>query len=244
MTEAGKLIRLYPVPFRMVSDEQKFKKWQWITARVGRSNDDRRHESHRIFVDTIELGEVISSENAWALRRPWLEKLPMFEDFDTLEAARQQPNGPSLALLKPAKVLGLDIKALTQPDWTDEEKIKLLQLQNQGNLFEETDRDLRLLRKLPHDFHYRYECAAPAGPKTYRHKIVDWELGALYWNVQHRHGKAWEAPVRAKFEDELPTKDLMFLMGNIHRFQDQWLIVSLIYPPRPLPGEAAQKSLF
>ena len=73
MTEAGQFIRLYPVPFRMVSDERQFKKWQWITARVGRSNDDRRHESHRIFVDTIELGEVISSEKAWALRRPLLE---------------------------------------------------------------------------------------------------------------------------------------------------------------------------
>ena len=244
MTEAGKLIRLYPVPFRMVSDEQQFKKWQWITARVGRANDDKRHESHRIYVDTIELGEVISSERAWALRRPWLEKLPIFEDFDALEAARQQPNGPSLALLRPAKVLGLDIKALTQPDWTDEEKAKLLQLQNQGNLFEDTDRDLRLLRKLPQDFHYRYECSTPEGAKAYKHKIVDWELGALYWNVQRKHGKAWEAPVRAKFEDELPAKDLMFLMGNIHRFQDQWLIVSLIYPPKLLPGAVAQRSLF
>jgi hypothetical protein len=28
MTEDGKLIRLYPVPFRLVSDEQQFKKWQ------------------------------------------------------------------------------------------------------------------------------------------------------------------------------------------------------------------------
>lgn len=70
-------------------------------------------------------------------------------------------------------------------------------------------------------------------------------MGALYWNVQRKHGKAWEAPVRAKFEQELPGKDLMFLMGNIHRFQDQWLIVSLIYPPKPPPpDEVIQGSLF
>jgi hypothetical protein len=31
----------------------------------------------------------------------------------------------------------------------------------------------------------------------------------------------------------LPELDLMFLMGTIHRFPNQWLIVSLIYPPKP-----------
>ena len=53
MTEDGKLIRLYPVPFRLVSDEQQFKKWQWITARFEKARDDHRPESHRVFVDTI-----------------------------------------------------------------------------------------------------------------------------------------------------------------------------------------------
>jgi hypothetical protein len=36
----------------------------------------------------------------------------------------------------------------------------------------------------------------------------------------------------------------MFLMGTIHRFPDQWLIVSLIYPPKPTLQELAQRSLF
>jgi hypothetical protein len=36
----------------------------------------------------------------------------------------------------------------------------------------------------------------------------------------------------------------MFLMGTIHRFPNQWLIVSLIYPPK-LPTEPPrQGSLF
>lgn len=37
----------------------------------------------------------------------------------------------------------------------------------------------------------------------------------------------WEGPFRAKLENELPATDLMFLMGTMHRFPDQWLIVSL-----------------
>jgi hypothetical protein len=170
--------------------------------------------------------------------------MPLFEDFDALELARQQSGGPTLALLKPERVLALDITAAGNPDWTESEMAKLLQLQNQGHLFEETDRDLRLLRKLPYDFHYCYQCDTSAGPMQYRHKIVDWEVGALFWNVRSGHGQNWEAPFRAKIEQQLPSKDLMFLMGTIHRFPDQWLIVSLFYPPKLQPDAPIQESLF
>jgi hypothetical protein len=34
----------------------------------------------------------------------------------------------------------------------------------------------------------------------------------------------------------------MFLLGNQHRFQDQWLIISLIYPAKVTPP--AQQALF
>ncbi len=66
---------------------------------------------------------------------------------------------------------------------------------------------------------------------THRHKIADWEAGALYWRVLQETPDDWERRFRQKLEQELPSADLMFLMGTIHRFPDQWLIVSLIYPP-------------
>jgi hypothetical protein len=53
MEEDGKLIRLFPVPFRLVDDEKQFKKWQWIKARVEKASKDHRPESHKVFVDTI-----------------------------------------------------------------------------------------------------------------------------------------------------------------------------------------------
>ena len=42
MAEDGRLVRLFPVPFRLVEDDQQFKKWQWITARIRRAQDDVR----------------------------------------------------------------------------------------------------------------------------------------------------------------------------------------------------------
>ncbi len=120
----------------------------------------------------------------------------------------------------------------------------MLQLQKQGSLFDSTDAArIAALRKVPFDFHYRYRCNGPDGSSDYRHKVVDWEVGALFWNVRRSHGANWEAAFRAKLERELPAKDLLFLLGTIRRFPNQWLIASLLYPPKQQDGEPRQQSL-
>ena len=246
MAENGQLIRLFPVPFRMVSDEQQFKKWQWITVRVRKSNNDHRPESHRIYTDELDCSEQsLPTDNQWAARRPWLDQFPTFDNFATMEENRKQ-TGASLALVRPTRIVRLEITQARNPDWTKEERAKLIQEQMQGSLFGqiEAEKDMRELRKVPFDFHYVYTCDSAEGEIEERHKIVDWEAGALYWRCCVSHGKNWEVPFRAKLEQQLPGADLMFLMGTIHRFPDQWLIVSLIYPPKRTPGQLAQTSLF
>ena len=245
INQKGEMRRIYPVPFRTIRDEKQFKKWQWVEARVERSRNDNRPESYKIYVDTIKCDDKpLATSDGWRERRAWLDKIPQFESFDAAEQARQR-HGLTLVLVRPSRVIALEIRKTGSPIWTEEEKQKLLQLQNQGELFDETDsRTLRLLKKLPYDFHYRYECDAATGKSAHRHKIVDWEAGALFWNVRRRHGDHWEKPFRAKLEQDLPAKDLMFLLGTMHRFPDQWLIVSLIYPPpRPRLEEPRQQSL-
>ncbi len=140
MTEAGKLIRLYPVPFRLVSDDQQFKKWQWITARFEKARDDHRPESHRVFVDTIacDSDPLPAGKHGWPHRAELLAKLPLYSDFSQIEK-RRADGGATLALLKPARIIGLDIKMAESPTWTDEEKDKLLRLQQQGELFDEVE---------------------------------------------------------------------------------------------------------
>jgi len=231
---------LFPVPFRLIRDEQQFRKWQWVNARIEKAANDRRPESHKIYVDTIDCSEQpITTRNGWLDRRRALGGLPIFADFGALETARQNC-GTTLGLLRPAAILGLDITPTERPDWTDEERQKLVQNERQSGLFEEADaRNLSTLRKIPFSFHYRYSCSNGSQTTEYRHKIADWEAGALYWNCRRIHGDNWEAPFREKIETNLPKADLLFLMGTIHRFPDQWLIVSLLYPPkqsRPAQG--------
>jgi hypothetical protein len=241
MTADGGLIRLFPVPFRLIRDDQQFKKWQWISARIYKANDDRRPESHKIYVDTISLdGAPLSTKRNWAARRRELDKLRLFTDFTELDQAREA-EGLTLGLVRPHKILGLDITPVENAKWTEDELKKLVQHQQQAGLFDEEDaRAIQTLRKLPFAFHYRYECKIGDEMQIYRHKIADWEIGALYWNCLQRYGSDWERPLREKIEQKLPSADLMFLMGTIHRFPDQWLIVSLIYPPCALPSAKPQ----
>jgi hypothetical protein len=236
MTEDGRLIRLYPVPFRLLDEDAKFKKWQWIEADIAKASDDHRPESHRIRADTLQcIGEPISTRNEWADRRYWLQKIPGYQSFEDLDRDRVD-KGVTLGLLTCQRIESLQIKRARQPAWTEDELAKLSQAQ--GALFTEQDgRALRELRKVPYDFHYEYRPVAESAGDSQCHKIVDWEAGALFWNLQRSHPENWEAAFRQKLEQDLPSADLMLLLGTIHRFPDQWLIVSLIYPPhaRNLP---------
>jgi len=244
VSEDGLMRRLFPVPFRLLQDGQQFKKWQWIAARVKKTANDHRPESHRIYVDTIQRGTVIDTRAAWGQRRLWLNKTPSFADFALLEQARKV-SGTSLALLGPVQLVDLNIIPAKQPQWTDNERAKLIQAQMQEGLFSEDEAQSQIitLRKLPFDFYYQYLCITPEGAAQYRHKIVDWEVGALFWNCRKNYGSDWMVPFRAKLLQDMKHKELSFLMGNIHRFPHQWLIISLFYPPKPVPVEQPQLPL-
>ncbi|WP_039876619.1 hypothetical protein [Herbaspirillum frisingense] len=245
INQDGVMRRLYPVPFRMIEDGQQFKKWQWIDVIVEKANKDHRPESHKLYVDTISCGDLIETKREWVHRRKWLDKIPTFTSFDALEADRLS-SGLSLALLRPKQLLRLEVSKAKNQDWTDDEREKLAREQMQGNLFSEVEvkKEVKTLKKVPYDFHYWYLCDTPDGEKEFKNKIVDWEAGALYWNCVKSYRTDWETQFRKKLEEDFASKDLMFLMGNQHRFQDQWLIISLIYPPKQKTHELAQSSLF
>ncbi|GAB4059569.1 hypothetical protein [Uliginosibacterium sediminicola] len=246
INQDGAMRRLYPVPFRMIEQSQQFKKWQWIDVGVEKAPADHRPESHKIDIGSLRVEEEIAPKKEWAERRGWIDKIPSFNSFDELGKASLN-EGVSLALLRPKKVVRLEIKDARNKDWTDEEREKLMRAQMQGDLFSEAQakQQVRDLRKVPFDFYYAYLYDTPDGEIEHRHKVVDWEVGALFWKTYQDHGPlGWKDKFRAKLEGDLIGRDLMFLMGNQHRFQDQWLIISLFYPPKLRPMEVTQGSLF
>lgn len=248
LTEQGQFIRLFPLPFRLISDDQQFRKWQWIEARVEKARDDHRIESHKIFVDTIKVATepLVAGKKGWPLRMSLLHKAPLFSSYSKMEIARQE-KGVTLALLKPMRIAKLEVKHLKDAEWSTEELTKLTRWQQQDGLFDEAtaSKDVKLLEKLPFDVYYNCEFDVDGDVETKRIKLVDWEVGALYRNLRRQYGRdAWELPFRQKYEVDLPSRDLILMMGTVHRFPDQWLAVSVLAPPRPQLEVAGQESLF
>jgi hypothetical protein len=236
----GEMRRLFPVPYRLLEGTAQFKKWEWITARLTKPTKDHRPESHRLDADSISRsGDVIKTTGGnWSERLHWIEP-HIVENFAALET-RRLTSGQTLGFLRASRIVELRITPVKQTDWTEADKIEL----SQDGLFDTHEVKSRpRLRKLPFDFHHKYESAISTGVETNVHKLVDWEVGALYWNCFQDYGTRWEEKLRQKLETDFARKDLLFLMGTIHRFPDQWLIVGIVYPPRPPQVRAEQLGL-
>ena len=124
----GEMRRLFPVPFRLLEDDQQFSKWQWIDARVEKARGDHRPESFRIDVGTLACGEKVSTHAEWQPRREWIRRIPQFEAFSELENWSGATKG-SLALLKPRELTGLSIVPARKTAWSEEEILKLTRAQ-------------------------------------------------------------------------------------------------------------------
>src|SRR5437868_15541407 len=98
LTKSGEMRRLFPLPYRFLVDETKFKKWEWIQAWVATSASDQRPESRRIDVDSIQLlGRRVGTEDGWYDRQQLIAP-QVVEDFYELEERRKR-SGQSLGII-------------------------------------------------------------------------------------------------------------------------------------------------
>jgi len=65
-------IRLYPVPFRGLPQNQQFKKYTIIEAEICKNPQDVRPESYKVNAESIQTIETIDTENNWRQRKEYL----------------------------------------------------------------------------------------------------------------------------------------------------------------------------
>jgi hypothetical protein len=227
ITENLEWVRLYPVDYRYRPTEQQFRKYQWIEvdlAAKGRGNDNRK-ESRRPILDSIRIvGDRLTTDDDWRKRREWIDPIPC----QTLNELRDKHNvdRTSLGVVRPARVLDLEIRQSSEPDWKPEWQ----NLFQQKTLF---GPPMKELRKLPYSFHYIFECEDDIKPHSAM--CEDWELGALFLKESVRLGsdEAAAESVRKKFFDEIcgPKKDVRFFMGT-HFPYNSWLVLGVFWPPK------------
>lgn len=239
ITEAGEWIRLYPIDYRYMPDSRKFRKYQWIEVETEppKPGKDQRPESHRPILESIKvLGEPIPTKKDWAERRIIIDKMPHLTGNQLKD--RWDANRTSLGIVRPTRVLDMEIRPVEDPNW----KPTWQALFHQMNLFGPQQKPLR---KIPYTFHYHFECADSEKPQVAM--CEDWELGMLFLNEATRLGCDEKAAlsVKEKFLGELcrEDKDTRFFMGTRHPY-NTWLVLGVFWPPEIPPEKPAPPSLF
>jgi hypothetical protein len=73
--EDGSWIWLYPLPFRKLDNEQKYRKYQWIEADVERNTSDFRPESYKVLnINNIKVFSSKSTKIDWEERKRTAER--------------------------------------------------------------------------------------------------------------------------------------------------------------------------
>ncbi len=236
----GKMVRIYPVPFRLMAENKQYTKWQWIEAETSRPPKDHRPESRRINCDDMRVDPRLIIKD-WSEKMKWLDRCPHFDSIEGIEQARQK-KGVTLGIVPVIQILDLEIRSEAK-DWTKEQLEKLTQ-QLQTDFFSDQAcaiEEARRLEKIPFGFYYKFMSRGCSNAQTIR--ITDWEICQLYRKMSKKYPNpdVWQAKMRQKYVEEFSTKDVYLILGNQHRFPDQWLCIGVVAAPKgtqaPATGE-------
>ena len=232
ITEEGEWIRLFPIPYRFLDPDKRFRKYQLIEVSVKRSSDPRP-ESYEIDSDSIEiLDEPLTTSNYWQARKERVLPLQATSLCD-LQRQRRENGYPTLGFFKPTDVT-FRIESEENQKWTQEELERL----SQYSLFQNAPS--HTLEKIPYKFRYEFQCNS-ATCNGHSMICTDWELGESYRRWRNEYGiSRWTAAFRKKYQYEMTEmNDLHFFVGTVRQYPDSWIIVGLFYPrkaPDMLPG--------
>jgi hypothetical protein len=232
--ESGKPVRLYPITYRYLNDEQ-FKLYQWITAGLLKNPNDPRPESYKIDCDSITLGETLpATGDEWGKRGEFMfkDKGWQFESVDDLQAA-QKRDRTSIGIVTPRAITKVEAADRSEEDAQSfEEKFEDLKKtveaqRSQIQMFEDAiPPEMKKLEFLKSRVMVSWLCHAKAC-SGHRMQVLDWGLCEL----QRREGS--EAAVKRMAEIcRLETYDLRFFLGNLFQYPTSFLIVGMWYPKR------------
>ena len=235
----GSWARIYPLPFRKLDYENRYRKYQWMEIQLEKNTSDFRPESYKIcdIAQVKLIGEPVGTTMGWAERkRIVFDQNPIHTDLTGL-IEQAQRNELSLATFKPEKIIEVVVTE-TEREWSKEKLTLLKAKAKQLSLFqteEEVRREFSIVDKLPYKFFYRFRDKKGREAKLI---IEDWEIGMLYWNCLKNSGGDEQkavSKVKEKYFDLFSKRDIYLFLGTTKQFhgwaKNPFVIIGVFYPP-------------
>jgi hypothetical protein len=217
-------IRLYPVPFRDLEYEKRFRKYCIIEASFAKAPDDLRPESYRIKSDSIKILEFVGTRNEWERRKSIVLRLPIKSHCQVIKDQKLQ--NLSLGLIKPADVT-FSVEKRSPVDEGKKQKAYA-----QGKLF---GMPKEPIEDIPYQFYFRFRCRTERNCPSHNLSIIDWEIYQAFrqWRYQCRNEQEVLRKIAEKWMALVDgtKKDPYFYVGNLHRFPRTFMVLGVFYPP-------------
>jgi hypothetical protein len=220
ITTEGEWLRIFPVPWRLLPEAQRFRKYDWVDFDLIKATGDSRPESHHLQHGGIA---IVSKASGWDAKREIV--IPKLSHcLCCLTNERNANMSPTLGIIRPDVIQRLRIAPDPEP-WTD---AQLAMLRQQHFFAEAPDQELE---KIPFKFYYEFQCPEPECG-THRLMCTDWEMGQSYRAWRAKYGDGWEEKFRETYESEMIQKnDTHFYVGTVAAHPNRWIIIGLFYPP-------------
>jgi len=225
ITEKGAWRRLYPIPFRKLPLEKRFKKYSWIEVETFKNDKEKlkRRESYRVDPNSIRVvSRIEPGKKGWQERNKILFPLKN-KSLEELEKLKKKKK-VSLGIICPKKVL--EFKRTPLAECRDWEK----------QLIDGTQKTLAgvyktPLEKIPWKFSYKFICDDSS---CNGHELMceDWELLQAWraWRKTYEQEEILWDKIQDRFFRKMIDKNLHFIVGTESRF-NKFLIIGLYYPP-------------
>lgn len=222
---SGEWIRLYPIQYRDLDDEQKFKKYSVVDLNCSKAQDDSRPESYKVDAGSIKVIEWWDTKDRWEKRKKAV--LPTLSTSMCQVYAEAKDKDKSLALIKPGDISFSRDKAPTKDQAAREACYAQLSF---------FDKKKNAVEAIPYNFYYSFKCPGVEGCPGHKMSIIDWELGQAYrsWRWRYRDAGVLLEKIKERWLDRIcaAKNDVYFYVGNMKRFRQTFMILGAFYPPK------------
>jgi hypothetical protein len=221
ITEDGQLLRLYPISYRYLEEEQKYKLWSWASFEIQRNPRDKRKESFRVRESSIRvLSTVTDNSERFRLLKPAFA--PHREQLEEM----YRRDWTSIGVVE-IELLRLECKPQKKNWEKDKPYVK------QFNLYTA----IKPLTQIPFEMRIRYRCKNNEDCKGHSSTLLGWEYMATFRKLKAELGSSERAfeEVSTRILDRFadPKKLAYALLGTHYKYPE-WMVAQIYWFDRDI----------